>query len=106
MIYWAQALAYGPNINDFGYRASPEALAALSKADKFSSTASAFEKDLIGAMAIRYTSDSADVSRVMLNQAYTDMMKEVYEKYTNNADAQALYADAMMLQHPWDLMVY
>jgi tetratricopeptide (TPR) repeat protein len=103
MIYWAQALAYGPNINDFGYRASPEALAALSKADKFSSTASAFEKDLIGAMAIRYTSDSADVSRVMLNQAYTDMMKKVYEKYTANADAQALYADAMMLQHPWDL---
>src|ERR1041385_4212413 len=25
MIFWAQALAYGPNINDLGYRASPEA---------------------------------------------------------------------------------
>ena len=25
MIWWAQALAYGPNINDVGYNASPEA---------------------------------------------------------------------------------
>jgi hypothetical protein len=31
------------------------------------------------------------------------MMKEVYVKFPNNPDAQALYADAMMLQHPWDL---
>ncbi|HUS01589.1 MAG TPA: hypothetical protein VMY77_07675, partial [Chitinophagaceae bacterium] len=26
MLYWAEALAYGPNINDFGYAASPDAL--------------------------------------------------------------------------------
>ena len=32
MLYWAQALAYGPNINDVGYAASPEALAATDKA--------------------------------------------------------------------------
>ena len=35
MIYWAQALAYGPNINDFGYRASPEALEAMQKAMEY-----------------------------------------------------------------------
>ncbi len=34
--YWAQALAYGPNINDFGYTASPEALLASGKAIEFS----------------------------------------------------------------------
>ena len=33
MLYWAQALGYGPNINDFGYRASPDALAAVNKAN-------------------------------------------------------------------------
>lgn len=103
IIYWAQALGYGPNINDYGYRASPEALAALSKAKEFSSTATAFERALIDAISVRYTADSADATRAQLNQAYTDMMKKVYKKFPTNSDAMALYADAMMLQHPWDL---
>jgi tetratricopeptide (TPR) repeat protein len=103
MFYWAQALSYGPNINDYGYRASPEALAALNKAKKFSSTASAFEKGLIDAMSVRYTADSADVTRASLNKDYTAKMKAVYTKFQTNADAMALYADAMMLEHPWDL---
>ena len=54
-------------------------------------------------MAVRYTGDSTDVTRAQLNQLYTDMMKKVYEQFPNHPDAQALYADAMMLQHPWDL---
>lgn len=103
ILYWAQALGYGPNINDFGYRASPEALAAVKRAKELSIKASSFEKDLIDAMAVRYTADSADATRATLNQAYTDKMKSVYSKYSSLADAQALYADAMMLQHPWDL---
>ena len=103
MLYWAQALAYGPNINDFGYRASPEALAAVSKAVEYEEKASAFEKFLIDAMAVRYTSDSTDVTRAQLNQGYTDMMRNVYQGFPANPDAKALYADAMMLQHPWDL---
>src|SRR5450432_646286 len=32
MGYWGMALAYGPNINDFGYSASPDALADMHKA--------------------------------------------------------------------------
>ena len=103
MIFWAEALTYGPNINDFGYRASPDALASINNANKFAERLSPFEKALINAMTVRYTSDSTDVSRVQLNQRYTDEMKIVYDKFTSNPDAQALYADAMMLQHPWDL---
>jgi tetratricopeptide (TPR) repeat protein len=103
MLYWAQALGYGPNINDFGYRASPEALAALNKAKELASSVSPLEKELIDAMSVRYTADSADATRASLNQAYVDMMKKVYRNYPSNPDAQALYADAMMLQHPWDL---
>ena len=103
MLYWAQALGYGPNINDFGYRASPEALAAVNKSKELASTASPMEKELIDAMSVRYTSDSADATRASLNQAYVDRMKMVYKNYSSNADAQVLYADAMMLQHPWDL---
>ena len=103
MIYWAQALGYGPNINDLGYRASPEALAAVMKAKELESTASPLEKELIEAMAVRYTADSADASRASLNQAYTDRMKKIYDNNSSHPDIQALYADAMMLQHPWDL---
>jgi len=40
MLYWAQALAYGPNINDMGYAASPAALQATEKASQFSASAS------------------------------------------------------------------
>ncbi|MBL0183010.1 MAG: hypothetical protein IPP96_12240 [Chitinophagaceae bacterium] len=103
MLFWAQALGYGPNINDFGYRASPDALAAVKKANELSGNATAFEKVLIDAMAVRYTADSADVTRTQLNQAYTDKMKKLYDKFISLPDAQALYADAMMQQHPWDL---
>ncbi len=103
MLYWAQALCYGPNINDFGYRASPEALAAVNKSKELASGITMFEKELIDAMSLRYTADSADATRAQLNQIYTDMMKKVYKNYPSHPDAQALYADAMMLQHPWDL---
>jgi len=103
MLYWAQALGYGPNINDLGYRASPEALAAINKAKELGSGIPLFEKQLINAMSNRYTDDSADATREQLNQYYTDAMKRVYDAYPSNPDAQALYADAMMLQHPWDL---
>lgn len=49
MIYWAQALTYGPNINDYGYRASPQALEALKIAQHFVIKATVFEKAFKGA---------------------------------------------------------
>jgi hypothetical protein len=45
MIQWAKALAYGPNINDLGYAASPDALTAVNKALELSTNATAIEKD-------------------------------------------------------------
>ena len=57
MIYWAQALAEGPNINDVGYAASPDALAAVTKALALSANASEKEKMLIEAQNVRYSSD-------------------------------------------------
>ena len=102
MVWWAQALAYGPNINDIGYNSSPEALIATKKAMELSEKASPVEKALIRAMTVRYSDDSLK-TREGLNQDYTDAMKEAYRKYPTAADIMVLYADAMMLQHPWDL---
>lgn len=101
MIYWAQALAYGPNINDFAYAATPDAYAAAQKAITLKDKCTNKEKALIDAMAVRYVSNST-ISRESLNQKYTDAMKAAYSKLPQDADVSTLYADAMMLQHPWD----
>jgi len=102
MIWWAKALAYGPNINDAGYTASPSALEAIQKAKELSLNSSLFEKALIDAMIVRYSNDST-ISRGLLNNNYTSSMEKVYLKFPGNADAAALFADAMMLEHPWEL---
>jgi tetratricopeptide (TPR) repeat protein len=102
MGYWGKALAYGPNINDMGYAASPDALTAIAKAKEFSKTCTAVEKELIDAMQVRYSSDTSQ-TREALNQRYADAMKQVHKDFPKSADAAALYADALMVQHPWDL---
>src|SRR5215213_8779860 len=53
MLLWAQALTYGPNINDFGYTASPEALSAIGKAFEFSGRCTDKEIALIEAQRAR-----------------------------------------------------
>lgn len=102
MAYWGKALAYGPNINDLGYSASPDALASVKKAMELSSSCNSVEKALIKAMNVRYTNDTTQ-TREYLNQLYADAMKKVHIQFPNSADAAALYADALMIQHPWDL---
>ncbi len=102
MLQWAQALAYGPNINDVGYAASPEALATSRNAKAWSAGCTEKEKMLIEAQYARYSDDTTE-SREVLNQRYADKMKEAYMQYPDDADVAALYADALMLQHPWDL---
>ena len=101
MINWAQALAYGPNINDFAYAATPEAFAAAQKALSLKDNCTPKEKALIEAMAVRYSAVST-VSRQSLNQLYATAMKNAYGLFKQDADAATLYADALMLQHPWD----
>ena len=102
MAYWGKALSYGPNINDFGYSASPDALSAMKAAKDLNSHCTSVEKALINAMQVRYTADSTK-SREFLNQLYANEMKKVYASFPESADAAALYVDALMVQHPWDL---
>lgn len=102
MLYWAEALAYGPNINDLGYAASPDALIATKKAKEVDNTSSLKEKALIEAIQVRYSNDSTQ-KREYLNQQYADKMKGLYTKFQSDAEIGALYADALMNQHPWDL---
>jgi tetratricopeptide (TPR) repeat protein len=100
MIYWAQALAYGPNINDYETNISPEAYQAAQTAVKLSRDCTPKEKALIAAMAVRYNNDTTTKTPVF-NEAYTAGMKTAYLAFPKDADIAALYADAMMLEHPW-----
>ena len=102
MGYWGKALAMGPNINDVGYAASPKAVEAVKKAKEKCSNCTPVEKALIAAMEVRYSIDSTQ-QQEKLNQLYADAMKKVHNDFPESADAAALYADALMVQHPWDL---
>ena len=102
MLYWGEALAYGPNVNDFVYAETPDALSAISKAIQYSKTSTSREKDLFDAMQSHYSNDTTK-TRASLNQEYADKMKKLREKYPDDAEIGALYADALMNLHPWDL---
>ncbi len=102
MAWWGKALAYGPNINDFGYQRPSEAYASATKANDLKKTSSPVEMALIDAMKIRYSNDST-ADQAKLNMLYRDEMKKLFIKFQQNENVATLYADALMLLHPWDL---
>ncbi|MEO7312435.1 MAG: hypothetical protein ABIX01_18680 [Chitinophagaceae bacterium] len=102
MAWWGQAMAYGPNINDFGYSASPEALLANKNALEFAAGCTPREKALIQSTQVRYSADTTQ-SREVLNQRYADTLLALTKQFAADADIWTLYADALMVQHPWDL---
>ncbi len=102
MAYWGKALAFGPNINDFEYNATPEALDAIKQAIALCGNCTPLERALIKAQNVRYSADTTE-TRAHLNQLYVDAMKQVHEDFPGSPDAGSNYADALMLQHPWDL---
>ena len=102
MAWWGKALAYGPNINDFGYQRPSEAFASATKANALKANASPLERALIEAIAARYVADSA-ANQDKLNALYRDAMKAVYSTYPKDENVSTLYADALMLMHPWNL---
>ncbi|MEO6187738.1 MAG: hypothetical protein ABIO82_02090 [Ginsengibacter sp.] len=102
MLYWGEALAYGPNINDLGYVASPEALTAVQHADRFSNNSTSVEQGLIVAMHAHYSNDS-NQTRQLLNEKYAAQMQTLHATYPKDVEVGTLYADALMNLHPWDL---
>ncbi|HTI08251.1 MAG TPA: hypothetical protein VL832_06830 [Puia sp.] len=103
MAYYGKALALGPTINfGNGFRAEYAALEAAEASKRFAAGCSPLEKGLIAAMGKRYSADTAaDLKKLQLD--YAETMKLLAAVYPQNADIITLYADAIMLQHPWDL---
>jgi tetratricopeptide (TPR) repeat protein len=102
--YWGVAYAAGPHINNpaMDDDHAKAAWEALQKAKALVAKASPVERALIEALALRYASDPK-AERGPLEKAYADAMRAVWSRYPKDADVGALYAEAAMDQHPWDL---
>lgn len=105
MAYWGFAYALGPNYNggmeDDNYQRAYQAILA---AQQHAHRASKREQILIAALAKRYTAEPPE-DRSALDLAYAAAMKKAYQQFPNDADIGALYAEALMILHPWDLYI-
>lgn len=103
MAYWGLAYTLGPNYNaplDPSNR--DEILWAIEKASSYKKNVSEWEKGLIEASEVKYVPET---EAPQLN-AFAEAMKMLFRHYPDNADIATLYAEALMLQHPWDLYDY
>ncbi|NNF76458.1 MAG: hypothetical protein HKN05_00380, partial [Rhizobiales bacterium] len=111
MAYWGIAYAIGPNYNKpwetFEDEEKPDCLSiarqAIAKADALKGSVSAFERDLIGAIAKRYPEDPAIEEFAPWNDAYADAMRGVYQAHKDDLDVGCLFAEAIMNRTPWEL---
>ena len=61
------------------------------------------EKALCEAIVHRFPRDNDNWDFLSLNKAYADAMGKVYDRWSDDLDIAALYADALMCITPWKL---
>ena len=103
MAHWGAAVAAGPHIN---YPLVPPPMAELAwkeltLAQQHADNCSPVERALIEALSHRYAHPQPE-DRAPLDQAYADAMREVWKKYSKDADVGALFAESMMDLRPWN----
>jgi tetratricopeptide (TPR) repeat protein len=100
---WGVAYASGPHINNPGMDEDQvkRAWESIERARALSAHARPVERDLIAALAARYSADPK-ADRAALDKAYADAMRGVWKAYPKDADVGTLFAEAAMDQHPWD----
>ncbi|MFZ7127793.1 MAG: hypothetical protein ACOWWM_16665 [Desulfobacterales bacterium] len=102
MAYWGMALVLGPNINmPMPPEAGPKAYGWIQKAIALRHQVSEREQAYIDALEKRYSS-SEHPDRSALDRAYADAMRGLHERYPEDLDAAALYAEALMDLSPWN----
>jgi tetratricopeptide (TPR) repeat protein len=102
LCWWGIALAYGPNINmPMDPASGAAAWDALQRAVALKEKAPAKERALIKALAARYAANPAE-DRARLDSLYARAMEQVAEQYPQDPEANALYAEALMVLSPWE----
>jgi tetratricopeptide (TPR) repeat protein len=101
MGYWGVARAHGPkNKKDVDPDREKQAYDAVQTALGHLANASAKERDLVNALAKRYSNDpAADLHA--LAEDYSRAMGEVSKTYPDDADVATLYAESLMDLRPW-----
>jgi tetratricopeptide (TPR) repeat protein len=101
MAHWGVALALGPNINlDVDPDREKQAYAAVQSAMAHSANAPAKERDMIAAMAKRYSNDpNANLKKLAVD--YSDAMRALVKKYPDDLDLATLFAESAMDLRPW-----
>jgi tetratricopeptide (TPR) repeat protein len=107
MAYWGIALASGMNYNDPSFTPAKAKVTAdaLAKAREKAPGETAANQALIEALAQRYP-DPAPKERADAEKAYSRAMKAAWEKFSQDADIGALYAESLMNLRPWDLWTH
>jgi tetratricopeptide (TPR) repeat protein len=102
MAHWGVALSLAPNLNAaMSAENGRAAYASIGEARRRASRASARERALIEALAVRFAA-KPESPRPPLDRAYADAMEKVAADYPGDPDVQTLYADAVMNTMPWD----
>ncbi|MEQ1894687.1 MAG: tetratricopeptide repeat protein [Planctomycetota bacterium] len=103
MAWWGISYARGPHINNSALPDEPakQAWDALAKAQELAGGASERERALIETLATRYAWPNP-TDRRALDVAYADAMRKVWQRYPDDADLGALFAEALMDLSPWN----
>ena len=102
MCFLGEALVLGPNINvPMDPESNAPAIAALRKAQALSAGASDKERELIAAVATRYSEDPT-AERPPLDAAFADATAALSDKYPADLELAVLASEAAMDTQPWD----
>ena len=111
MAWWGIAYAAGPNYNkpweafdeEDARRSLRTAFEAVTRAEELSGAATETEKALIETLRSRYPSPVPAANMCPWNDDYADAMRAVHLEHGDDADVEALFAEAIMNRTPWAL---
>ena len=99
MGYWGIAYVLGPNLNStINMGMVNDIRKAVTKAVAFSEKATAWEKDVIKAIQIKFPADTVQTDA----EGFSNSMKQAHIKFPDNSFVATLYAESLINLHPWD----
>lgn len=100
MAYWGLAYTLGPNYNaPIDQRAKEEIDWAVKMGRQVGGNLKPWEELLIEAMRAKYVAGELEPNL----EDHANILRAAVERLPNDANLQAFLAEALMLQHPWDL---